>query len=257
MEAPKTKIGVTLYTLRDHCQTAKDFSSTLGRIKSMGYEAVQISGIGDIPPLQIRDILDEHGMFCCATHESLDSLKTDPGSVAAKLKTIGCDFTAIGSGGDAYWTDDGAKCLAQDLNSVAKALADHGIQFGFHNHHREFARFGGRVFLEELFDRTEQQVCFEVDVHWVQRGGANPITWIRKVAGRMPVVHFKDFAMVGSDPVFCEVGEGNLEWEQILEACRETGVRWYIFEQDKPVAERDIFDSVELTYKNLRKLGVE
>ena len=62
--------------------------------------------------------------------------------------------------------------------------------------------------------------------------------------------------MVGGDPIFCEVGEGNLEWPQIFEACEQTGVRWYIFEQDQPVEGRDIFESLRITYENMRELGI-
>ena len=29
---------------------------------------------------------------------------------------------------------------------------------------------------------------FEIDVYWVQSGGADPLEWIRKVAGRMKKV---------------------------------------------------------------------
>jgi sugar phosphate isomerase/epimerase len=257
MDVPNTKIALTLYTVRASCVTAEDLDDTLRRVSAMGYRAVQISGIGPVSPERVKELLDKHGLYCCATHESLVSLQEDLPAVVEKLRILECPFTAIGSGGGAYWTEDGASRLAVDLNAVGKQLADQGIRFGFHNHHREFARFGGRVFLEELFEKTDPDtVHFELDVHWVQRGGANPVSWIKKAAGRASVVHFKDCAVVGSEPIFCEVGEGNLEWPAILAACEASGVRWYVFEQDTPVAERDVFASAELTYRNLRNMGV-
>jgi sugar phosphate isomerase/epimerase len=66
----------------------------------------------------------------------------------------------------------------------------------------------------------------------------------------------KDFALIGSDPYFAEVGEGNLEWEAILEAARRAGVRWYIVEQDQPFPGRDIFDSLALSFENMREMGL-
>ncbi len=257
MKAPDTKIAVTLYNLRDYCGTEDDLKSTLERVRKIGYRAVQISGIGDIEPVRVKRILDGNELYCCATHEKLDALKNDFDRTVEKLKTWECDFTAIGSAGPDYFRPGGAADLASELNTIGEKLADRDIRFGFHNHHREFARFDGKVFIEELFEKSSPDyVCFELDLHWVQRGGANPVTWIRRCRGREPVVHFKDYSVVGSEPVFCEVGEGNLEWDSILEACKESGVRWYVFEQDKPVAERDIFGSIELTFKNMKKMGV-
>ncbi len=62
----------------------------------------------------------------------------------------------------------------------------------------------------------------------------------------MSVVHFKDYKIVGgADPIeqvckdFAEVGEGNLNWPAIIEACREVGVEAVIVEQD--VCPRDPF----------------
>ena len=38
--------------------------------------------------------------------------------------------------------------------------------------------------------------------------------------------------MNGSEQLFAEVGEGNLEWPEILQACEEAGIEWYLIEQD-------------------------
>jgi len=46
MKEPDTKIGVTLFNLRDYCKTAEDLDSTLAKIKEIGYQAVQVSGVG-------------------------------------------------------------------------------------------------------------------------------------------------------------------------------------------------------------------
>jgi sugar phosphate isomerase/epimerase len=51
-----------------------------------------------------------------------------------------------------------------------------------------------------------------------------------------------------------EVGVGNLNWPEILKACREAGVKWYLVEQDE--CYRDPFDSLETSLKNLREMGL-
>ena len=100
MQIPDSKIAVTLYNLRAHCQSESDLAATLEKVANMGYQAVQVSGV----PLEaevIRKQLDAFGLYCCATHENLATISGDPKVIIDKLQTLGCDFTALGSpGGD-------------------------------------------------------------------------------------------------------------------------------------------------------------
>ncbi len=254
MGAPDTRIAVTLFNLRQSCQTLEDLDRTLERLKSIGYQAVQISAIPEFDPAEVRRLLDNHGIHCCATHEKLDDCQNSLDKIVSKLEAYGCNFAALGSPGKDFLNPDGAAKLPGILENISRQFSAHGISFGFHNHHREFEKFGSRALLEEIYDNTTE-LCAEIDVHWVQRGGGNPVSWIKKVAGRMPVVHLKDYAIVDGEPAFCEIGEGNLEWEPIMAALRETDVRWYVIEQDRPVGDRDIFESMEISYTKLVELG--
>ena len=71
------------------------------------------------------------------------------------------------------------------------------------------------------------------------------------------MIHFKDFALVDKEPQFCEVGEGNLDWTGIIDACVDTKIPFYSIEQDKPFMERDIFESMKISFDNLRAMGVK
>lgn len=74
----------------------------------------------------------------------------------------------------------------------------------------------------------------EIDVHWVQRGGKDPVRTLAKCAGLVDLVHVEDYRIGELDPCvfealrngdharfteafagvvqFGEVGEGSLEW---------------------------------------------
>jgi len=60
--------------------------------------------------------------------------------------------------------------------------------------------------------------------------------------------------MKGREQLFSEVGEGNMNWPSILEACREAGTRWYIVEQDR--CQRDPFESLAISFRNLGEMGL-
>lgn len=110
--------------------------------------------------------------------------------------------------------------------------------------------------LEILYAESDPAVfSAEIDTYWIQHGGGNPVSWLRQLKGRCHLVHLKDMAIKGSQQLYAEVGEGNLEWPAILGACREAGVEWYIVEQD--TCQRDPFESLGISLKNLRQLGLE
>ena len=256
MKAPDTKIAVTLFNLRDYCQTADDLDKTFGRLKEIGYQAVQISCIGPIPPEEVKRLLDKHQLYCCATHEGLAGLREDFDAIVAKMKLWECEFTALGYPGDECWSLEGMISLAAELDDFGARFKAEGLKFGFHNHHYEFVKYTDKTFMQELFERAPN-LYFELDVYHTAGGGGNPSKWIYDLEGRISVIHLKDFAIINREPISCEIGEGNLDWPSILKACEDTNIRWYSIEQDDPLPHRDIWDSTELSYKNLTAMGVE
>ena len=263
MDLPKTQIVAQLYNLRNYCTNESDFDETMAKLRTIGYEAVQMSGV-PIAPAAARKIMDKNGIVCVAAHSNLAALLLDDVNAEIdRCKTLGCDFDALGGPGMDYLFNY-EKCLELvDLflarGEVFKA---NGIQLGYHNHHNEFYRYpeNKKTMLETFYENTARpgnEVVFaEIDTHWVARGGQDPARWIYKVAGRMPVVHFKDFRITPDGPFFAEIGEGNLDWCSIIRACEDTGVRWYSIEQDAETPGRDIFESMKISYNNLKAMGV-
>lgn len=258
---PETKIAVSLYSIGEYCKTEEALDRSLAKICRIGYEAVQLSGVGDISQEKIKGLLDKHGLYCCATHESLDRLTNHMDQVLQTLEILNSPYTALGSPGNGFWREGGAMDLAIKLAPAARTLSDRGRRLGYHNHHQEFWKFDGRTFLEELYGASGPALHMEIDTYWVQRGGADPAEWLRRTKGRSSVVHFKDFGLSrGPDgeplPCCAEIGEGQLNWPAIVEACRDTGVRWYVVDQDRPRGNRDLFDSLKLSFNNMREMGI-
>ncbi len=249
-------IAAQLYTVREFTKTPKDIAETLKKVAAAGYEAVQLSGLGPIEPQDLRNICDGEGLKICATHIAFEAMRDEPESVIEEHKILGCDYPAIGGLPAEYRNAEGFAKFAQDASAVAARLAEGGLTFSYHNHAFELEKFGDRTGLEILYEDSDPRYFkAEIDTYWIQYGGANPVTWINKLAGRLPLLHLKDMAMRGQEQLFAEVGEGNLEWPAILEAARAAGVEWYIVEQD--VCQRDPFESLKLSLDNLRALGLQ
>ena len=252
----KTQLAAQLYTLREFTKTPADIARTLGRVKQIGYDAVQCSALGPIAPAELAKILKEEGLTCCATHVSRDRMEKETQAVIDEHHLYGCEYTAIGGFFPQEATAQTWTQFADEYNNLATKFAGTGLAIGYHNHSHELAKYRGRsTALEILVEKLDRSVWMEIDTYWITHGGGDPVQWIKRVAGRIPCVHLKDMAISPKREQFmAEVGEGNLNWPDILAASRTAGVRWYIVEQD--TCYRDPFESLAISLSNLRAFGV-
>ncbi|MFW6264860.1 MAG: sugar phosphate isomerase/epimerase family protein [Bacillota bacterium] len=252
------KIAAQLYTLRDYLQTAEDIDNTLQKVKKIGYDAVQVSGLGPIDPQDLKKIVDKEGLTICATHIGLERMKNDLEGVINDHKLWGCKYVGLGSMPNEYRADKESYIkFAKEASEIARSLKENDLQFVYHNHNFEFRKFGDKTGMDILFEESDPEVFdFELDTYWVQAGGADPVQWIKKLAGRMKVVHFKDMLISPEiEQRFAEIGEGNLNWPAIIEACKEIGVEWCPVEQDN-CYEKDPFESLKISFENLNKMDL-
>ena len=200
----------------------------------------------------------DEGLTIAATHIGYDRICDDPQAVIDEHKLWGCRHVAIGGLPGEFRKHEGFSRFGAEASDAARPLIDAGLTFSYHNHSFELERFGpdGTTGLDLLMRSSDPDVfSFEVDTYWIQHGGGNPVSWLRKLKDRMHIVHLKDLAMSGGEQLFAEVGEGNLEWPEILTACKEAEIEWYLVEQDR--CQRDPFESLGISLKNLNHLGLE
>lgn len=247
-------VAAQLYTLRDYLKTPEDIENTLKKVKEMGYSSVQVSGMGTIDPVRLKRITDDLGLTICITHTPADRLKNDLNAVIKEHKLWNCEYVGLGCmPGEYSRSREGYSAFARDFSVIAGKLAENGLKFAYHNHRFEFEKFDGVTGMDILFNESDPDTFgFEIDTYWVQAGGADPVEWIKKVKGRMGVIHLKDMVIKNNEQIYAEVGEGNLNWGSILKACRDTGVKWYAVEQDE--CQRDPFESISISLRNLKNM---
>ena len=248
------RLAAQMYTLRDLTGTVAGLDSALERVAAMGYAGVQLSAVGAwdaglIDAAGLRAMLDRHGLSCCATHRPLARLLDDSAEEIAIHQTLGCDYVAVGSIAREYGMEPSSYArFLDDARPMIAKLKEAGIRFGYHNHALEFRRRG-----YDHYDRLleEPDLQLEIDVYWVAVAGLSPSDLLERAAGRIAAVHLKDLEVLGWEaPTFAPVGEGNLDWDAILAACREGGTEWGIVEQD--VCRRDPFECLASSYGFLR-----
>lgn len=259
------QIACQLYSMRDLMQTPAAAASALKAIRKLGFRNVQISGpIARFDPASVREMCDAAGLTIIGAHIGHDQFQSDLNSVVQKLHTWGCRYAAIPSA--CHDAKDAADWIrfARQCNVLGKKLLAKGIHLQYHNHDYEFAKFGrkglkgGKTGLQLLYEKTSPKYLqAELDTCWVTRGGGNPAAWCRAMKGRMDQVHVKDMVIHNGQPIFCPIGEGNLNWAEILQACKAAGVRDYIVEQDDFQLVNDPLANMAVSYENLHKMGLE
>lgn len=279
-------IAVQMMMLKEKV-AAEGAYETLRKLSEMGYHAIEIS---QIPMTEenvaaIRQACEDFRMKVVACSAALEgegkeNLTDDFAKIVRDCQTLNCNFLRIGMlPPECMVSKEAALGFIARMEEKAKQLAEYGIELYYHNHHIEFAKYDGKYLIDLIRENTEL-IGFEIDVHWVQRGGANPLEFIQRYAGRVKLLHLKDYRIA---PVklpekeegetaqrtrmkwthaflgvvqFAEVGEGNLDFAALIPAGLAAGSRYFIVEQDDTYG-RDVYESLRISRDNLIKLGYE
>ncbi len=284
----KPKIGVQAMMLKEKFEEIGTFE-TLKKVSELGYNAVEISQIPMTPEnvAEIKKAKDELGMeiaslSCVVSNKGAggnDDLETQFDKIVEDCKTLDVDLLRIGMlPFDNMRNLETVLEFTREANEYAKRLKEHGINLYYHNHHVEFRKYDGRFMLDIIAEECPD-LGFELDLHWVQRGGANPIDMIQKYADRIELIHLKDyrvgeiseeaFAALDEGDIakfypqfvniieFAELGQGSMDYKAIMEAAIEAGgVRYALVEQDMLYG-RDPLDCLADSRDHLIELGYE
>lgn len=247
------QVAAQLYTIRDQIKTPAEIAAAMKKVRAVGYEAVQVSGMGPIDEKELKAILDGEGLVCCATHEPSDKIINDPMAIVDRLDKLNCKYTAYPYPSNVK-LDSLADVvdLADKLNAAGKVLYENGKVLAYHNHSIEFRRFDDDLMLDVIYENTDPRYLKgEIDTYWVQHGGGDPIEWCSALKDRLPLLHMKDYVInSASQPTMTEIGNGNLNWSGIVSAADYAGCEWYIVEQD--ICEGDPIDSLKISYEYIR-----
>lgn len=266
------KIGIQLYTLRD--AAAKDYAGTLEGIKRLGYDSVELAGYGGYSAEDLKKLCAGIGLEIVSTHHGLDGYE-DIEASADYVAALGLKYAAI------PWMPaenipgrEGFPATREKFIAIEAALRARGVQLLYHNHDFEFVKGDdGEYAYDKLFEAVPG-LNPEIDVCWVKYAGCSPVDYIKKYAGRVDILHLKDFeghkserpayalidkdgnALGGEQNVntfkFRPVGYGCQDIPAILEAAEASGTHTVIVEQDDCYG--DAWGDAEKSLRYLQKL---
>lgn len=252
-------IGAQYYTIRKQVTDIESFDLACKKIADIGYKIVQISNM-PLEAKEMREVLDKYGLKVVVTHRKFPEFLSNLDEVIDYNKTLGCDFCGVGMTPYEYVeSNETVTNYINEVNRICDVLKSENMFFGCHNHTMEYARFQGKLVMDRFLEEINPDVLrLIVDTYWLQMGGQTPQDAIRQYGKQAKIVHFKDLAINPQDyknPLITEVGNGNLNWDAIIEACDDAGVEWAIVEQDKNHIDDDPFKALKMSYDFLKTKG--
>jgi sugar phosphate isomerase/epimerase len=278
-------VGVQMMMVRENVAT-EGMLPVLERIAGLGYNSVELSQVAtdEANVSALEKGRAELGVEVAALSVALrkgptatgDAIDTDLEKIVDDCRRLDCSYVRIGMMPvTAMVTKPAVEEFARQCEEASQLLLAEGIQLAYHNHHVDFSKHDG----ETLFDivrRLSPTLHFEIDVHWVQRGGRNPVDVLREHAGQVELVHLKDYR-IGLLPAsalellaagdkagfsrefaalvqFAEVGAGTLDFAGIIDQALASGAEHLLVEQDELYG-RDVYDCLSDSISHIRSLG--
>lgn len=279
----KGKIGVQMMMLKQKVEEHGVYE-TMRKLRELGFRSVEVSQIPmtseNVAEFQraIKDFDISIDALSAGLEPSLpgdtsENLRDDFDKIVADCKALDCNFIRIGMlPFTVMGSKDDIMSFIERCEAMAHRLAEYDIELYYHTHHIEFQKYDGEYLLDLIKNNTTR-LGFELDVHWIQRAGENPVEFIKKYKDRISLIHLKDYRIGKMDVTeeslkdmrgffqkftnlieFAEVGEGNLDIPAIIDASLESGAKYFLIEQDDTYG-RDPFDSLEISANNLREMG--
>jgi len=261
-------VGLQMISVKD--LTPNDIIGVMKEVAEVGYEGVEFArGFFGKTAAEIKAACDEFGLIPVSDHVFIELMREDIGAVIANCKTLNMPYIAFpGPGMDTHKAPEAEiQKLIAEIYQMAKTYKENGIQCTLHS---PMELYEPDEKGEKLFDRILREIPADllqaqIDTAWALVGGEDPAAYIRKYAGRVDIVHIKDFQppiptqevmAARRDEAYkldANVGEGVQDVESIVKACKESGVKWIIVEHMEKEHYEDSIASVAVSLKNIKK----
>ena len=193
-----------------------------------GYTGVEFAGYDGIAGPEMRRLLASLGLRGTGSHVAYDALRDDLDGCVRYCLEAG--ITSAACPGCEMNDRDQALAQAEFLEACAERFGAEGIPFAYHNHAHEFADAGNGETLFDVLLHNTSKLGAELDVFWAAYAGVDPLAFIQTYAGRVPLLHFKEF---GAENANVELGRGCLDFAALARAGLAQGTRELIVEQEQ------------------------
>ncbi|MBO0353397.1 sugar phosphate isomerase/epimerase [Muricauda ruestringensis] len=257
--------GLALYTVRENM--GEDAKATLQKVADAGYAYIEAAGYADgkfygMDPQDFKSYVESIGLTPVSTHMGGVTLENADQQIA-DTKAAGFEYFTIPVPPMGMFTFDpenrtmGMKGTMEDfaeiLTTIGKKCEAAGLKLLYHNHDFEYKNNedGIKPIVYLLENTDPKYVNFQMDLYWVTRAEADPVSYFEKYPGRFKLWHVKDMDEEGK---FAPVGEGTIDFRRILDKKDISGMEKYFVEQDMTWDKKPL-EVIKISHKGLKEIG--
>ena len=236
----KGPLAAQLWSFRN--DFSKDVPGTLKRVRELGFTYVELAGYYGMTAQQFRAELDKAGLKAVSMHIDYRVARDKIDDVIRDAKILGVQDVGVPWIKSPFSKADCVQAI-EVFNRAGARLAAGGLRFFYHLHGYEFVpNEGGQGTLFDLLMASTDPrfVSFQLDTYHVVHPGQDPAKLLKEHPGRFLSLHLKDIRtnIVGdSSGGYNEkderpLGQGKINWPEVLRTAQKEGVKWYIIENE-------------------------
>ena len=233
------EVGLQLYSLRN--QFKNDVVGTLDLIESWGITKLEGGETYGMPLADFKEELRKRNLKVVSIGASFQDLDRNLASVIQNARDFGAAYVMcawIPHRGNQFGIED-VKQAVDVFNLAGKELQAEGLKLVYHAHGYEFRPYKEGTLFDYMASNA-RYFGFEMDVYWVQHGGADPLALLNRYPDMFQLMHLKDMAKglpgnnSGHENVETNVvlGTGQIQMDKIVQRAKELGIP-YLFIEDE------------------------
>ena len=266
----KDRVYAQLYSINRHNPVG--VLNALKTISEIGYDGVELlrPATEGLSNAEFKKYLEDLNLKVISAMMVLDNDEN-----IAFCKDLGIEYV-VGNCNDQITTMAELLAECKKMNEIGKKYAELGFKYLVHNHSLEFRKVSDveeDILCYDVYIQNTDPayVNFQLDVGWALFAGVDTVEYVKKNAGRFPIIHVKDCDRVAKDdeekehfpkrvlalgppkinpngsPEFsqeqqdmlynarnfnCSLGKGLIDWKKMVDVCDAQGTVAYVSERE-------------------------
>lgn len=228
--------GIQVSSLKPLLKNEAQVREAFGKMKALGSDVVQLQWIDpSVPAAVIAEAMAKSGVKSVSVQDFYDLVRQDLDYYVNLNALTGGKWLCVSRIPERLKSREGLDEYVSELRRMQEKLDPCGQKLCFHPVTADFTAIPGMDAVTYLLDAMpEMDIC--LDLYHLNRNCDDMPGYIRRYAGRVCMVHFKDAV----DGTLVPAGQGQVNWDGVVKACLEAGVGYGFVEQE--TWDRDPYD---------------
>jgi len=220
--------GIQISSLKPLLKTAEQVTETFEKMAALGCRYGQLQWIDPSVPIDhIAAAMKAVSMESLGTQDFYVTVMENLEYYVNLNSATGGLWLTVSRIPDRCKCPAGLDIFAEELTALQAKLTPLGQRVCFHPVSADYGAVPGMNAVEYLLEKLPWLVLC-LDLFHLDKHCDDMPAFLRRYAGRIPMVHFKDHR----DGVLVPAGQGQVPWEGVVAACRDAGVGFGLAEQE-------------------------